>query len=161
MIAFLCSHIHLTSIRFRWGDLVGWDTRTILLWIVTYYCISCLFWPVYRCTLSNTTNIVLMLESYLESTLFIKSINWSLVLFLYSSVYTFGHLYNHRHQQMYWEFLLSLCFFYLGLCGGTPWWTAIYVFAAIGPSFSSWYNSTESGDVLYLNSSILFFLIRI
>ncbi len=52
-----------------------------------------------------------------------------------------------------------LCFFYLGLCG-TPWWTAICLFAAIGP-FSSWYNSMESGGVLYLNSSILFFLIRI
>ena len=52
-----------------------------------------------------------------------------------------------------------LCFFYLGLCR-TPWWTAICLFAAIGP-FSSWYNSMESGGVLYLNSSILFFLIRI
>ena len=52
-----------------------------------------------RDLLSNTTNIVLMLESYLESTLFIKSINCSLVLFLYSSVYTFDHLYNHKHQM--------------------------------------------------------------
>ena len=32
----------------------------------------------------------------------------------------------------------------------------LYVFAVIGP-FPSWYNNTESGDVLYPNSSILFF----
>ena len=101
-----------------------------------------------------------MLESYLESTLLIKSINWSLVLFLYSSEYTLYRYYGHRHQIKYIQktFYL-LCLFYFGLCrehqDGPP-----YVFAAIEP-FSSSYSKMECDGISYLSSSILFFSIRI
>ena len=110
----LCIHNHLTSIRFSSGDLVGKNTKFILWW---YFCmISLTFLDLCIDTLSSTRNICCLHVWWNPET--------DLPFYFCSSVYTFDHLYDRRHQ-MYWEFLLSFVLFLSWTVWNTIWCTTV------------------------------------
>ena len=95
LIACLCSHNHLTSIRFNFGDLTGKNTNFILGQSLDRR--SFTFFDLCTDRLSRTRKIFLIVLSYLLSNLFKKSTNCFLFSFD-SNVYSFCHLYGHMLQ---------------------------------------------------------------